>query len=163
MMLSETVVKAMAVGKVFKEGEAVTSMDFFPSGKYLVTASEDNSVRLYDAVTGVRKTVLNAFKVRGARGVFLSVCFLTLPQYGVDVVRFTHHDYAVLCASNNGWDHTLRYWSLHDNSYLRYFKGTLLFACVVFSYLLSTQCVSHSPFLSFFFPSVFSPGSHGQG
>ncbi len=29
----------------------------------------------------------------------------------------------MVCASNNGWDHTLRYWSLHDNSYLRYFRG----------------------------------------
>jgi len=38
-------------------------------------------------------------------------------------VRFTHHEYSVVCASNNGWDQTLRYWSLHDNSYLRYFKG----------------------------------------
>lgn len=44
-------------------------------------------------------------------------------RYGVDVVRFTHHDYSVICASNNGWDETLRYWSLHDNSFLRYFKG----------------------------------------
>ena len=68
MLLSEGVVKSMAVGKVFKEGEAVTSMDFFPSGKYLVTASEDNSVRLYDAVGGVRKTVLNAFKVSRRAG-----------------------------------------------------------------------------------------------
>ncbi len=65
MLLTEAVVKSMSMGKVFKEGEAITSMDFSHPGKFLVTASEDNSVRLYDAVTGVRKTVLNAFKVRG--------------------------------------------------------------------------------------------------
>lgn len=94
--------------QVFKDSESVTSMDFYESGKFLVTASEDNSVRLYDALTGQRRTALNALK------------------YGVDCVRFTHHDYSVVCASNNGWDDTIRYWSLYDNSYLRYFKVTLI-------------------------------------
>jgi COMPASS component SWD2 len=28
-----------------------------------------------------------------------------------------------VCASNNQWDDSLRYLSLHDNRYLRYFKG----------------------------------------
>jgi COMPASS component SWD2 len=64
MLLSDTVIKSMAIGKVFKDGESsgVTCMDFYHNGKYLVTASEDNSVRLYDAVSGTRKTILNAFK-----------------------------------------------------------------------------------------------------
>jgi COMPASS component SWD2 len=44
-------------------------------------------------------------------------------KYGVDLVRFTHHQAAVICASKNQWDQTLRYWSLHDNQYIRYFKG----------------------------------------
>jgi len=38
-------------------------------------------------------------------------------------VRFTHHQNAVICASKNEWDESLRYLSLHDNKYLRYFKG----------------------------------------
>jgi WD40 repeat protein len=65
MLLSDAVVKSMAMGKVFKDGgeaAAVTCMDYYHNGKYLVTSSEDNSVRLYDAVSGTRKTVLNAFK-----------------------------------------------------------------------------------------------------
>lgn len=49
--------------------------------------------------------------------------FSILIQYGVDLVRFTHHNDAVICASKNGWDESLRYLSLHDNRYLRYFKG----------------------------------------
>jgi len=44
-------------------------------------------------------------------------------KYGVDFIRFTHHQNAVICASKNNWDESLRYWSLHDNRYLRYFKG----------------------------------------
>ena len=44
-------------------------------------------------------------------------------KYGVDLVRFTHHANTVLCASKNSWDDSLRYLSLHDNRYLRYFKG----------------------------------------
>ena len=65
MLLSDAVIKNMAIGKVFKDGgesAAVTCLDFYHNGKYLVTASEDNSVRLYDAVSGTRKTLLNAFK-----------------------------------------------------------------------------------------------------
>lgn len=38
-------------------------------------------------------------------------------------MRFTHNESSVICASKNGWDETIRYWSLHNNSYLRYFKG----------------------------------------
>ena len=78
-------------------------------------------------------------------------------KYGVDLVRFTHTNNAVICASKNGWDgmcnkkgkegdaekyrrrrrsetkterrinifylESLRYLSLYDNRYLRYFKG----------------------------------------
>jgi len=44
-------------------------------------------------------------------------------KYGVDLIRFTHSPNAVICASKNSWDESLRYLSLHDNKYLRYFKG----------------------------------------
>eukprot|EP01119_Soliformovum_irregulare_P023315 TRINITY_DN8129_c0_g1_i2.p1 TRINITY_DN8129_c0_g1~~TRINITY_DN8129_c0_g1_i2.p1 ORF type:complete len:294 (+),score=53.61 TRINITY_DN8129_c0_g1_i2:70-951(+) len=44
-------------------------------------------------------------------------------KYGVDLVKFTHTNEAVICASKNEWDESLRYLSLHDNKYLRYFKG----------------------------------------
>jgi len=44
-------------------------------------------------------------------------------RYGVDLVRFTHHPQAVLVASKNGWDESIRYLSLYDHKFLRYFKG----------------------------------------
>lgn len=43
-------------------------------------------------------------------------------KYGVGQVRFTHHASNVLCSSTKG-DPTIRYLSLHDNAYLRYFTG----------------------------------------
>jgi len=65
----------------------------------------------------------------------MKVCICTTPtlepstelyspkKYGVDLIRFTHHQNAVICASKNGWDESIRYLSLHDNRYLKYFKG----------------------------------------
>lgn len=45
-------------------------------------------------------------------------------KYGAAEVRFTHHKNSILFASNNNsWDDTIRYHSLHDNQYLRFFKG----------------------------------------
>jgi COMPASS component SWD2 len=44
-------------------------------------------------------------------------------KYGVGPVRFTHRSNNVIYASGKGEDHTLRYLSLHDNAYLRYFRG----------------------------------------
>ncbi|KAH0973091.1 hypothetical protein GBA52_025247 [Prunus armeniaca] len=36
---------------------------------------------------------------------------------------FTSHPTTVIYSSKNGWDESLRLLSLHDNKYLRYFKG----------------------------------------
>ena len=44
-------------------------------------------------------------------------------KYGVDLVCFTSHPTTVIYSSRNGWDESLRLLSLHDNKYLRYFKG----------------------------------------
>ncbi len=67
--------------QVFKEqGEAISSIDYHHAGKYLVTASEDNSVRLYDAYSGVRKTVLNALKVSVVPWFSSPLCLTPLPS-----------------------------------------------------------------------------------
>ncbi|KAI7756776.1 hypothetical protein M8C21_014447, partial [Ambrosia artemisiifolia] len=44
-------------------------------------------------------------------------------KYGVDLVSFTSHPTTVIYSSKNGWDESLRLLSLHDNKYLRYFRG----------------------------------------
>jgi len=104
--LDDDCVQSMVMGKVFKETTArINSLDFYKTGEHLVTASDDESIHVYNAVSGkTTRTVLSK-------------------KYGVDLIRWTHNENTVICASKNSWDDTLRYLSLHDNHYLRYFKG----------------------------------------
>ncbi|OMO57055.1 hypothetical protein CCACVL1_26037 [Corchorus capsularis] len=83
----------------------ISSMDFHRTSNYLVTASEDESIRLYDVSSATCLKTINSKK------------------YGVDLVCFTSHPTTVIYSSKNGWDESLRLLSLHDNKYLRYFKG----------------------------------------
>ncbi|WOL04300.1 WD repeat-containing protein 82-B [Canna indica] len=80
-------------------------MDFHRTGSYLVTASDDESIRLYDVQNALCLKTINSKK------------------YGVDLVSFTDHPATVIYSSKNGWDESLRLLSLNDNKYLRYFKG----------------------------------------
>eukprot|EP01102_Stenamoeba_stenopodia_P019490 TRINITY_DN7377_c0_g1_i1.p1 TRINITY_DN7377_c0_g1~~TRINITY_DN7377_c0_g1_i1.p1 ORF type:complete len:325 (+),score=43.44 TRINITY_DN7377_c0_g1_i1:275-1249(+) len=106
MRITDDAVKSMALARVFRDNtNKINSLDFHQDGELLVTASDDESVHLYSANDGLlQKTVYSK-------------------KYGVDLIRFTHTPSAVICASKNGWDESLRYLSLHDNRYLRYFKG----------------------------------------
>eukprot|EP00727_Mastigamoeba_balamuthi_P008891 m51a1_g4624 putative wd repeat-containing protein 82-like (450) ;mRNA; r:312107-314398 len=104
--LDDSVVRSMTIGKVFKEHTApVNSLDFSDDGDLLVSSGDDETIRVYEISSGTKH-----------RTVFSK-------KYGVDLVKFTHHNSSVICASKNGWDESLRYLSLHDNTYLRYFKG----------------------------------------
>ena len=71
----------------------------------MVTSSDDESIHVYSTERGALSSTLYSKK------------------YGVDLIHFTHHENQVITGSKNEWDHTLRYLSLHDNSYIRYFKG----------------------------------------
>ena len=107
LVLDEVLIGKYRLGKVWKENKApINSLDFTPNGDYLVSSSNDHSINLYNCNSGtLRKTVFNK-------------------SFGTSLVRFTHHPNAVILASNNGsWDETIRYLSLHDNRFLRYFKG----------------------------------------
>ena len=45
-------------------------------------------------------------------------------KYGCDLVHFTHATNTIVYASNKeGKDHAIRYMSLHDNKFLKYFSG----------------------------------------
>ncbi|PRP79162.1 hypothetical protein PROFUN_09335 [Planoprotostelium fungivorum] len=92
--------------KVFKDNEKrINSIDISSDGELLLTSSDDESLQLYNTQTGKHlKTVY-------AR------------RNGVDQAIFTHARETVLVASSSGWDHSIRYLSLYDNRYLRYFKG----------------------------------------
>ncbi|KAE9619536.1 hypothetical protein Lal_00041758 [Lupinus albus] len=104
--LSEEILQSMEVGMSFKDYNCtISSMDFHKASSYLVTASDDDSIRLYDITGGTCLKTINSKK------------------YGVDLVCFTSHPTTVIYSSKNGWDESLRLLSLHDNKYLRYFKG----------------------------------------
>ncbi|KAH7519930.1 hypothetical protein FEM48_Zijuj08G0089600 [Ziziphus jujuba var. spinosa] len=104
--LSEEILQSMEVGMAFRDYNGrISSIDFHKASSYLVTASDDESIRLYDVASATCLKTINSKK------------------YGVDLVCFTSHPTTVIYSSKNGWDESLRLLSLHDNKYLRYFKG----------------------------------------
>ncbi|CAJ0579886.1 unnamed protein product, partial [Mesorhabditis spiculigera] len=91
--------------KSFNENEQrINSIDFTADGQTMLTSSDDDQIVIYNCNTGTKNRAVNSKK------------------YGVDLIRFTHN-------SNNGIhcstkiDDTIRYLSLHDNKYIRYFPG----------------------------------------
>ncbi|VVB18358.1 unnamed protein product [Arabis nemorensis] len=104
--LTEEIIQSMEPGAVFRDYNCrISSIDFHKTSSYMVTASDDDSIRLYDVATATCLKTINSKK------------------YGVDLVCFTSHPTTVIYSSRNGWDDSLRLLSLHDNKYLRYFKG----------------------------------------
>ncbi|KAL6227040.1 hypothetical protein ACLB2K_000999 [Fragaria x ananassa] len=104
--LTEEILQSMEVGLAFRDYSGrISSLDFHKASSYVVTASDDESIRLYDVSTATCLKTINSKK------------------YGVDLVCFTSHPTTVIYSSKNGWDESLRLLSLNDNKYLRYFKG----------------------------------------
>lgn len=105
MKLVEPVVASFRVAKLFRENtERINSIDFSPNGETLITSSDDDSIVIYDCEKGTMKRTLNSKK------------------YGVDLIHYTHADNTAIHSSNKV-DDTIRYLSLHDNKYIRYFPG----------------------------------------
>ncbi|KAF6157447.1 hypothetical protein GIB67_004385 [Kingdonia uniflora] len=107
--LDDNIVRKMAVGAVFSDfAGKISSVDFHRTDDLLITASEDDSVRLYDIANAkLLKTTYHK-------------------KHGADRICFTHHPSSVICSSRYKLDSTgesLRYLSMYDNRCLRYFKG----------------------------------------
>jgi len=107
--LTKELLHRFALGQAYKDNTArINGMDYTATGEWLITSSDDESLHLYNCISAqCKKTVLSR-------------------RYGVSQVRFTHHSNAVIVASKNSgnnWDDTIRYLSLHDNKYLRFFRG----------------------------------------
>jgi COMPASS component SWD2 len=108
LKITKDVLASMAMGRVFQGNlSRINSMDFYKDGETLISANNDGCVQIY-----------NTFEASITRKLYCK-------EYGVDLVRFTHHQNAVLCASNQAYrgTDTIRYWSLHDNCYLNFFVG----------------------------------------
>jgi len=87
MKISPEIISGFQPAKVYHENSnVINSMDFSEDGSLLITASDDESMILYHADTGSLEKKLFSKK------------------YGVDKIRFTHQNNAVLCASKNNWD-----------------------------------------------------------
>ncbi|GIY61160.1 WD repeat-containing protein 82 [Caerostris extrusa] len=105
MRLIENVVRSFKVAKVFRENtDRINSIDFHHNGETLISSSDDESIVIYDCERGTHKRTLQSKK------------------YGVDLIRYTHAPNTAIHSSTKV-DDTLRYLSLHDNKYIRYYQG----------------------------------------
>ncbi|XP_072025757.1 WD repeat-containing protein 82-like isoform X2 [Amphiura filiformis] len=106
MKLTDQVMRSFRVAKLFKDQntDRINSLDFSHNGETLISSSEDDSIVIYDCLEGKPKKTLYSKK------------------YGVDLIRFTHAVNTVIYTSNKV-DDTIRYLSLHDNKFIRYFPG----------------------------------------
>ncbi|KAL1448809.1 hypothetical protein WDU94_000069 [Cyamophila willieti] len=97
--------RSFRVAKVFRDNtDKINSIDFSSDGALLISCSQDDQIIIYDCESGSSKFTVNSKK------------------YGVDLIKFTRSKNTAIHASTK-IDHTLRYLSLHDNKYLRYFPG----------------------------------------
>lgn len=105
MKLDDTNITKFKVAKEFSENKArINSIDFSHDGKNLISSSDDDNIILYDCEKGTKKRDIMSHK------------------YGADLIRYTHASNTAIHTSNKLND-TIRYLSLHDNKYLRYFVG----------------------------------------
>ncbi|SAL96096.1 hypothetical protein [Absidia glauca] len=105
LALTSTLLSSFKVTKSFDVNRRpLTSLCFDDTGDLCVTSAEDESLKVYDCRDGTLKTTVYSRK------------------YGVGLARFTHQAGNVIYGSTKE-DDTLRYLSLHDNKFIRYFRG----------------------------------------
>ncbi|KAI8885845.1 WD40 repeat-like protein [Backusella circina FSU 941] len=103
--ITRELLMGLKMTKVFPDSERpVSSLSFDDTGEFCVTAGEDDSLNVYNCREGKLRSTLYSKK------------------YGVTLARFTHHKNNVIYASTKE-DDTLRYLSVYDNKYIRYFRG----------------------------------------
>lgn len=107
MKLVDTTVRSLKVAKVYRDNTArISAIHFAPNGEHLITAAADDYIIVYDCQTGEQRHALKSKK------------------FGVGQIRYLHGGSStVIHSSTKLADDSIRYLSLHDNKYLRYFGG----------------------------------------
>ncbi|GAB5371646.1 hypothetical protein AAMO2058_001597800 [Amorphochlora amoebiformis] len=105
--LDTKTIQGFGIAKTYaKNTDDINSLDYSNDGEFLVTAANDDSMCLYSCEDA---THIKTVKCK---------------RFGVSLARFTHHSKAVICASRRrATEESVRYLSLHDNRYLRFFGG----------------------------------------
>lgn len=105
MKVTDKTINSLRPAKVFSENQArINSLDFSADGLQMISSSDDDSIVMYDCTTGLKSRSVNSKK------------------YGVDLIQFAHNSTnAIHCSTKV--DDVIRYLSLHDNKYIRYFPG----------------------------------------
>jgi COMPASS component SWD2 len=85
-------------------GSSYTSIDFDDGGEFLLLSRSDDTIQLYNTKAGAHAKELKSQK------------------YGSAFARFTHHSTSIIYASTK-IDDGIRYLSMHDNNFIRYFRG----------------------------------------
>ncbi|KAJ2385141.1 hypothetical protein H4S02_004482 [Coemansia sp. RSA 2611] len=103
--LTATTLQNFQMAKQFPDNkQALTSIDFDPTGQHCITTSLDESLRIYDCMSGTRAQVSYSKK------------------YGCNLARFAGQPGCVAYASTKLND-TVRYLSYETNQFIRYFVG----------------------------------------
>ncbi|XP_046880647.1 WD repeat-containing protein 82-like isoform X1 [Hypomesus transpacificus] len=106
MKINDRVLRSFRVARIYREhSEKVNCVDYSPNGESAVSSSDDDSIVLYDCREGIPTRTLYSKK------------------YGVDLICYTNRDADTVVYSSNKLDDTIRYLSLTDNKYIRYFPG----------------------------------------
>ena len=100
------VINSFRASRLFKAppNSRYTSIDFDDSGEFLLLSRTDDTIQLFNTKAGQHAKELKSQK------------------YGNALARFTHHSTSIIYASTK-LDDGIRYLSMHDNSFIRYFRG----------------------------------------
>ncbi|KAG0746712.1 hypothetical protein G6F57_007732 [Rhizopus arrhizus] len=103
--LTRELLGTLKTSKLYEEYNGpISSISFNDEGDVCLTTAQDDSLKMYNCIEGILQNTLFSKK------------------YGATLARYTHHRNNVIYASTKE-DDTLRYLSLYDNKYIRYFRG----------------------------------------
>lgn len=128
LKLDEELLKEFKPTLIHKHNkDIINSLDISKDGRYLVTCGDDGRINYYDLERGEK---INTY-IMGV-------------EYGINLVRFTNHHKTILVATRKDNEHSILYWSLHDNVILAKFLGHVSRIISIDANSLSSNFVSVS-------------------